>query len=63
MHGIVEVTWLTLWTITHSIMVHTWVSDEYINVALMYTTHNIYLVLSIKHLINQDGEPTIPHKL
>ena len=29
----------------------------------MYTTHHIFTDLPIKHLINQDGEPTTPHKL
>ena len=29
----------------------------------MYTTHHIFLVLPIKSLINEDGDPTTPHKL
>ena len=29
----------------------------------MYTTDNIFPVLPIKKLINQDGDPTTPHKL
>ena len=29
----------------------------------MYTTNNIFLVLPVNFLINQDGEPIIPHKL
>ena len=29
----------------------------------MYTTDHIFPVLSIKHLVKQDGEPTTPHKL
>ena len=29
----------------------------------MYTTDHIFPVLTIKHLVNQDGEPTMPHKL
>ena len=29
----------------------------------MYTTDHIFTVLPIKHLVNQDGEPTTPHKL
>ena len=44
-------------------MVHTWVSEEYINFASMYTTNHVLPVLPIKHLVNQDGEPTTPHKL
>ena len=35
MNGQVEVTWRTLRTISHSIMVHAWVSDIYIHFALM----------------------------
>ena len=44
-------------------MVHEQVSDEYINFALMYTTGQIFSVLPIKHLVNQYGGPTTPHKL
>ena len=35
MNGQVEVTWWTFWTISHSIMVHTQVSGEYIHFLLM----------------------------
>ena len=63
MNGQVEVKWQTLQTIAHSIMVHARVSDEYIHFSLMYTPANILTVLQIKHLVNQDGEPTMPHKL
>ena len=44
-------------------MEHVRVSDEYINFALMYMTDNILPVLPIKHLVNQDGEPTTQHRL
>ena len=44
-------------------MVHARVSDEYIHFILLYTTGTIFPVLSIKHLVNQDDEPTTPHKL
>ena len=44
-------------------MVHAQVFDLYINFELMYTTDNIFPVLPIKHLLNQDGEPDTPHKL
>ena len=50
-------------TIAHSNMVHTWVSDKCKHFALMYTTDQTLPVLPIKHLVNQDGEPTTPHKL
>ena len=44
-------------------MVHARVSDLYIHFALMYTTDHIFTVLTIEHLVNQDGEPTTPHTL
>ena len=44
-------------------MAHARVSEEYINLALMYTTNHIFLVLPIKDPINEDGDPTTPHKL
>ena len=44
-------------------MVHTQVSDECIVFEIIYTTNNIFPVLTIKHLVNQDDEPTMPHKL
>ena len=44
-------------------MVHARISDEYIHFSFMYTTDSIFPVLTIKHLVNQDGEPTTPHKL
>ena len=63
MNGKVEVTWLALQTISHSIMVHIRVSDKYIHFALIYMTDHIFPVLSLKKLINQDSEPTTPHKM
>ena len=59
----VEVTWRTLRTVAHSLMVHARVLEAYIHFALMYTTDYIFLVLPIKDLINEDGDPTTPHKL
>ena len=35
----------------------------YINISLLYTTSHIFPVLPIKHLGNENGEPTTPHKL
>ena len=58
-----EVTWQTLKTISHSIMVHARVSDKYIHFTLLYMTHHIFPVLPIKHLINHGSEETMPHKL
>ena len=51
-------TWRTLHTISHSIMVHAGVSEACIHLTLMYTTYHIFPVLPIKHLINGDCEPT-----
>ena len=59
----VEVTWITLCTITHSLMVHAQFLGAYIHSALIYTADHIVLVLPIKDLINGDGEPTKPFKL
>ena len=50
MNGQVEVTWRTLRTIAHSLMVHARVPENYIHFALMYTTDHIFPVLPIKVL-------------
>ena len=63
MNGKVEVTWRTLCTIAHSLMVHARVPENYMHFALMYTTDHIFPVLSINNLINKDGDPTTPFKL
>ena len=59
----VEVTWRTLRTIAHSLMVHDRVSEAYIHFALIYTTYHIFLVLPIKNMINEDSDLTTPYKL
>ena len=63
MNGQVEVTWITLCTISHSLMVLAQVSEAYIHFALMYTADNIFPVLPIIYLINKYGEPNTPNKL
>ena len=63
MNGKVEVTWRTLRTVAHSIMVHARVPEVYVHFALMYRTYHIFMVLPIKDLINEDGDPTMPHSL
>ena len=63
MNGQVEVTWRTLLTVAHSLMVHARVPEVYVHFALMYTTDNIFPVLPIKDLINEDDNPTTPDKL
>ena len=59
----VEVAWITLHTVAHSLMVHARVPEVYVHFTLMYTTDHIFPVLPIKDLINEDGDPTMPHKL
>ena len=63
MNGKVEVTWRTLRTVAHSLMVNARILEAYIHFALMYTIYHIFPVLPIKDLINEDGNPTTPHKL
>ena len=63
MNGQVEVTWRTLRTVSHSSMVHTRVPEVAVHFALMYTADHIFPVLPIKDLINEDGDPTTPHKI
>ena len=63
MNGQDEVSWKTLRTIVHPLMVHARVSEAYIHFALMYTTCHIFPVLPIKYLINKDGDMTTPYKL
>ena len=63
MNGQVEVTWRTLRTISHALIVHARVPEIYVHFAIIYTTDHIFLVLLIKDLINEDGDPTTPYKL
>ena len=56
-------TWRTLRTIAHSLMVHARVSEAYIHFALIYITDHVFLVLPIKYLINEYGTPTTSYKL
>ena len=63
MNGQVEVTRRTLRTIAHSLMVHARVLEVYIHFTIIYMTDQIFLVLPIKYLINEDGEPTKSFKL
>ena len=59
-NGQVEVTWRTLHTVAHTLMVHARVPEVYVHFTLMYTTDNIFPVLPTKDLINEDGDPTMP---
>ena len=44
-------------------MLHAIVLEKYVHFTLMYTTDNIFPVLLIKDMINEDGKPTTPCKL
>ena len=59
----VEVTWRTLRTIAHAVMVNARVPEVFVHFALMYKTDHIFTVLPIKYIINEDGNQTTPHKL
>ena len=63
MNGQVEVTWRTLRTVAKALMVPARGPEVYVHFALMYLTDHIFPVLPIKDLINEDGDPTTPHKL
>ena len=63
MNGQVEVTWITLRTISHSGMVHDRVLEAYIHFSLMYTTDHFFPVLPIKDMINEGSDMTTPFKL
>ena len=63
MNGKVKVTWGTLRTIAHSLMVHTRLFEAYINFTLIYTTDHIFPVIPIRYLINEDSDLTTPFKL
>ena len=63
MNGKFEVTWRTLRTVAHSLMVHARVPEVYVHFALMYMSDHIFLILPINDLINKDGDTTTTHKL
>ena len=63
MNGEIEVTWITLRTVAHSLTVHARVPELYVHFALMYKTDHIFPILPIKDFINEDGDPKTPHKL
>ena len=60
--GQFKVTWITLFTIAHSHIVHAIVLEAYIHFSFMYTTDHIFPVLPIKYLLNEYVEPTTPYK-
>ena len=52
-----------LQNITHSIIMHVWVLDEFIHFALVYITHHIFPFLTFNPLINQYDEANTLYKL
>ena len=62
-------TWRTLCTILHSLMLHARVSESCIHFFFMYTANFIFppllikYLLPIKCLINEDSDTTTPFKL
>ena len=56
-------TWRTLRTISHLLMVNAQVLEAYIHFMLLYTSYHILPELTIKYLINEDDEPTTSFKL
>ena len=60
MNGQVGVIRRMLCTIAHYLMVNAIASEACIHFALMYTTDNIFMILPIKDLINEDGDSTTP---
>ena len=50
-------------TIEHSLIVHARVLEANVHFAFMYLTDHIFLVIPIRDLINEDGDPTTPHKI
>ena len=55
-------TWRMLRTIAHYLIVHARFLEAYIHFALIYMTDQIFSVLPIKYMINEDGDPTTPFK-
>ena len=58
-----KVTWRTLRTIAHYLMVDARFLEAFIHFSFMYTIDHIFPVLPIKDLINKDGDLTTPFKL
>ena len=63
MNGQVKVTWRTLRTIAHLLMVLARVLEAYIHFALIYTTDNIFPVLPIKDMIKKYSKTITLFKL
>ena len=63
MYKQVKVTWITLRTIAHLLMVHAICSEAYIHFTFIYTADRIFPVPPIKDLIKKDGKTITPYKL
>ena len=59
----VEVIWITLRTIAHSLMVYARVLEACIHFALMYKKYHTFLVIPMKDQINKDSDQTTSFKL
>ena len=53
MNGQVEMTWRTLCTVAHALMVHARLPEVYVHFALIYTIDHIFPVLPIKDIITK----------
>ena len=56
-------TWRTLRTVAHALMIHARILEAYIYFPFMNMTDHNFHVLPIKDLINDDGDPSTPYKL
>ena len=63
MNGMAEVTWRTIRSIAHSLMVFARVNDDYTHHALIFAAHHIIPVLPLKDLVNEQGDPVTPIEL
>ena len=63
MNGKVKLTWRTVLTFAHSLMVYVRFLEAYIHFVLMYTADNIFSLPPIKDLINKYVKPTTPFQL
>ena len=50
-------------TVIHSHMVHARFLEAYVHFEIMDKTYHIFPVLPIKYLMNEDGDPKMPHKI
>ena len=61
-NGQVEMIWITLRKIAHSLMLHEIFLEPYIHFTFMYMVDNIFLVLTIKYPRKEEYKTTTPFK-